>query len=421
MEREELVFLGICDLAGHVRGKAFPAADWESRLTKGVGYTHSNIMMSAFGPIYRSQFGTAGDLVILPDPSARVDVAFDPGAGEHFCLGDIRKLDGAYWECCPRSFLRRALEALQAEAGLQLFAAFEQEFVYTGVEHRVGRTYALDTLRQAGVFGEALMAALRRAGVKPDSFLPEYGERQFEVTVAPALGLRAADEAVIVREMARAVAHRLGQRVIFAPMVRPDGVGNGTHVHFSLRTQAGEPVMHDDDATDRMTAPARHFVAGVLHHMPALSALTAPSLASYQRLTPNRWAPTHADLGTQDRGSAVRICPVFATSPESTARQFNIEYRVADAAASPYMILGAIAHAGLDGIRRGLALPDSGTAPMLPHSLGEALDALEADRQAAAWLGPDLMQAYVMLKRDEIAALDGLDAAAICARYAETY
>ncbi len=420
MDREELLFVGICDLAGHLRGKAFPAVDWPNRLTKGVGYTHSNIMMSAFGPIYGSHFGTAGDLVILPDPSTRVDVAFGQGAGEHFCLGDLRTLDGSAWECCPRDFLRRGLAAL-AGLGMQLLATFEQEFVYTGVVARPGRSYALDSLRQAGVFGEAVVAALRAARVTPDSFLPEYGERQFEVTVTPTLGLRAADEAVIVREMVRAVAHRLGERAIFAPMIQPEGVGNGTHVHLSLRRLSGEPATYDAAAVDGMTAEARHFVAGVLHHMPALCALTAPSVASYQRLTPNRWAPVRADLGTQDRGSAVRICPVAVTSPASVARQFNVEYRVADAAASPYMVLGAIAHAGADGIKRGLRLPDSASAALLPRSLDAALDALEADAQAPAWLGPELLKAYVMLKRDEIAALEGRDAAAICARYVEVY
>jgi glutamine synthetase len=421
MQREDLMFVGTCDLAGHVRGKAFPAVEWDSRLGRGVGYTHSNIMMSAFGPIYHSDFGTAGDLAVVPDPSTRVDVPFPPGAGEHFCLGDLRTLDGASWTCCPRHFCRRGLQALQDETGLQLLATFEQEFVYTGVEHRPGRAYALDTLRQAGTFGEAAIAAIRAAGVTPDSFLPEYGPRQFEVTVAPTLGLRAADEAVIVREMLRAVAQHLEQRVILSPMVTPDGVGNGTHVHFSLRTATGEPAMHDTAGQQRLSVNAAHFVAGLLHHLPALSALTAPSVASYLRLTPNRWAPTHADLGVQDRGSAVRICPVFATAPDDVARLFNVEYRVADAAASPYMVLGAIAHAGLDGIRRGLALPGADAAPLLPRSLGAALDALRADAQAAGWLGGELLDAYTLLKRDEIAALDGMDDAAICARYAETY
>ena len=84
------------------------------------------------------------------------------------------------------------------------------------------------------------MAALRAAGLAPHSFLPEYGPRQYEVTVHPTRGVRAADEAVIQREMARAVAHRLGHRAIFSPILDPDGVGNGTHIHFSLR-DGGRP------------------------------------------------------------------------------------------------------------------------------------------------------------------------------------
>src|SRR5476649_1489169 len=104
--------------------------------------------------------------------------------------------EGAHWECCPRHFLRRALADLEAAAGVTLLAAFEQEFVYTGVEDRPGATYALDAFRRQGVFGEAYTAALRQAGLAPDSFLPEYGARQYEVTIAPAIGLRAADEAV---------------------------------------------------------------------------------------------------------------------------------------------------------------------------------------------------------------------------------
>src|SRR5579885_1229189 len=151
MQSEPLVFVGCCDLAGIVRGKGFPAAELEHRLVKGVGLTHSNIMMSAFGPIYRTPFGTLGDLMLVPDPATRVEVAFDGGAAERFYLGDIRNTDGSPWECCPRHFLRRALAALEETAGLSLLAAFEQEFVYTGVEERPGATYALDAWRRRRV------------------------------------------------------------------------------------------------------------------------------------------------------------------------------------------------------------------------------------------------------------------------------
>jgi glutamine synthetase len=129
-----------------------------------------------------------------------------------------------------------------ARGRTQVFSAFEQEFVYTGVNARPGTTYGYDAYHHQGPFGEAFISAIRRAGVKPDSFLPEYVPRQYEVTVAPTAGVRAAEEAVIVREMARAVAFRHGHRVTFTPVVDLDVVGNGTHIHFSLWDAAGQPV-----------------------------------------------------------------------------------------------------------------------------------------------------------------------------------
>jgi glutamine synthetase len=180
--------------------------------------------------------------MIVPDPSAEVDVDFGDGsAPEHFFLGDIRKTDGSPWECCPREFLRRAIAALEEASGLQVIAAFEQEFVYTGNEDRPGDAYSLGAWRRQGSFGESFIAAIRAAGAEPDSFLPEYGSRQFEVTVKPAPALQAADRAVIAREMARAAAFRLGHRAIFSPMPAAEGVGNGVHIHFSLRDKSGEP------------------------------------------------------------------------------------------------------------------------------------------------------------------------------------
>src|SRR5215468_10068195 len=240
MEREELIFVGTCDLAGHLRGKAFPATDLKSRLRKGMGYTGANIMMSAFGPIYDNPFGTIGDLTLIPDPSTKVDVAFAGAAPERFYLADVRTPEGELWACCPRNFLRRAIDDLEREAGLQILSAFEQELVYTGADVRPGTTYGYDAFRHQGVFGEAFISAIRRAGVTPESFLPEYAPRQYEVTVAPTAGIRAADEAVIVREMARAVAFRLGHRVTFTPVVDLDAVGNGTHIHFSRWDAAGQ-------------------------------------------------------------------------------------------------------------------------------------------------------------------------------------
>ncbi len=424
MIREELVFVATCDISGLVRGKGFPARELPARLKKGVGWTGSNLMMSPFGPIWDTPFGTAGDFMIVPDPSAEVRVDFGDGSAiEHFFLGDICNTDGSAWECCPRDFLRRAVKQLDEAAGLRLVAAFEQEFLYTGTSERPGDAYALAAFRRQGTFGETFMAALRASEVTPDTFLAEYGARQYEVTVMPQPALTAADHAVVTREMARASAHRLGHRVIFSPKPDPDLVGNGVHIHMSLVDAAGRQATYAAGEAMDLSSPAQHFFAGVLQHMPAICAITAPSPVSYLRLTPNAWAPTMIDLVRQDRGASLRICPVFAAATHAeTARQFHVEFRVTDAAASPYLALGAVIFAGVDGIRRELPLPKaSGTPQALPHSLPEALDRLAASELVAGWFGPTHFDAYLRFKRIEAEKVSQFSPTELCARYAEVY
>ncbi|MGH7155987.1 MAG: glutamine synthetase, partial [Acetobacteraceae bacterium] len=373
--------------------------------------------------IWDTPFGTAGDLMIVPDPSMEVRVDFVDGfAPEHFFLGDIRNTDGTAWECCPREFLRRAIADLHA-SGLSLVASFEHEFVYTGTDERPGDAYSLGAFRRAGDFGGRFIAALRSAGVVPDSFLAEYGARQFEVTVAPAPALIAADQAVITREMARATAFRMGARTVFSPKPDPDGVGNCVHIHFSLLDRDGMLATHAPEQKLGLGRRAQQFCAGIMAHLPAICAITAPSPVSYLRLTPNRWAPTLIDIQAQDRGAALRVCPVFAAAgPDETTRQFHLEFRVTDGAASPYLALAAMMFAGADGVRRELALPlPGGPAALLPRSLADALIALEQDEVARGWLGPVFLEAYLRHKRAEVEHVAGLGPEELCARYAEVY
>ena len=435
MKRESLIMVCTCEIAGRVRGKGFPAASRAQRLKTGVGWVPTNTMISCFGPIGDTPFGATGDLILVPDETTELLVEFGPDhAPEHFFLGDIRETDGSPWACCPRNFLRRALAALKEAAGLQLYSAFEQEFFYDGIDEMPGAAYSLDAYRRQGTFGEMFVAAMRQAGVEPDSFLPEYGITQFEVTSDPALGLASADQAIVVREMARAVAHRLGHRASFAPIFDPKGVGNGVHVHMSFKDEAGRPVMHDPKGAYGLSPVAQQFMAGVLHHVPALCAVTAPSTVSYIRLTPNRWAPTYAYIADRDREATLRVCPLLTLPGSDAAKQYNIEFRAADGAASPWLTLGAIVHAGVDGIRKKRALPNFENVPRmndaerekagirhLPHSLAEALDRLEATPEAKDWFGPVYLEAYLRHKRAEMKMVAGLDQAEQCARYAKVY
>ena len=407
---EELIFVGICDLAAQVRGKSIPAIDLPHRFLQGVGYTPANICLSVFGAISPSPFGTLGDIVLMPDASTEVNVP-----PEHFCLADIFTKDGERWEYCPRHFLRRGLEGLQNKTGFTLLASFEQEFVYTGVSAEPKRPYALASFREQGTFGSLLMGALRAAGMTPDAFLSEFGPRQYEITAAPAIGMRAADEAVILRELARATALRLGHRAIFSPMLEPEGVGNGTHIHMSLRDQTGNAAMHESNRPYGLSVRGEQFIAGILEHMRALTAVTTPSVCSYYRLTPDRWAPTSTNISAQDRSASLRVCP-------GSPSQFNVEYRVADATACPYLALGALVHAGVDGIERELSLPPQTAIPQpLPRTLGEALDTLRDTPAAADWFGPKFLDLYLNFKRDEEQTVANLDPQTICDRYAAIF
>ncbi|HZD26163.1 MAG TPA: glutamine synthetase family protein [Alphaproteobacteria bacterium] len=438
MQRDEIVMVCCSDIAGQVRGKGFPARLLQERLKRGVGWTPTNIMITAHGPIADGPWGAFGDLVLLPDPAThvRLDFGDETAAPEQFVLGDICHLDGRPWECCLRDFARRGLQALENEFGLTLKAAFEHELHYDAVEERPNASYALDAYRRQGAFGEVLMHALAAAGVTPDTFMAEYGPSQYEVTVAPALGLRAADEAVMLREIARATAWRLGGRASFTPILRPESVGNGVHVHFSLLDRHGAPAGHDPGTPHGLSATAGAFAAGILAKLPALLALTAASTISYLRLTPNRWSAAYNNLGLNDREAAVRICPVFATTGIETAQQLHLEFRAADAAASPYMLLGAIVWAGLIGLRQGLATPEPTTSDpsqmpaeelqarglaRLPQSLTASLDLLAGDDDLAAAMGPVLHDAYLRHKRFEAGLMAELSAEEQCARYRLAY
>ena len=179
-------------------------------------------------------------------------------------------------------------------------------------------------------------------------------------------------------------------------------------------------MLYEEQRPWQLSLLGTQFVAGIQYHLPALCAVTAPSVCSYYRLRPNRWAPVRADVGAMDRGTALRICPVTGSDPGRRARQCNVEFRVADAAASPYLVLALLVQAGLDGIRHQREI-DVHTPRALPAGLGRALTLLEAGGTSADWLGADVLSAYVKFKQAEIAGLENLDESEICRRYAEVY
>ena len=438
MRGEELVGFLHCDLSGLNRGRSVPASELESRLEAGVGWVPADQALTPFGPIAEpNPWGSAGDLRLLPDRSteARVDL-WEEISPLHFFLCDAANTDGSAWDSCPRTFLKDALARLERESGLRLISSFEHEFLLLGPTLETGQGFSFEAQRLVEPFGPLVMAALRQAGLEPEIFLPEYGPGQFEIPCSPTAGLAAADRAAATREVVREVARTLGYRASFAPMSDPEGVGNGVHVHMSLVDLEGHPVFYDSDRPGSMSATAAAFAAGILNHLPALCAFTAPSVVSYLRLGPHHWSAGFGSISERDREATIRIPPLVGIATSDPARQFNLEFRAADAAACPHLALAVLVLAGLRGIREGLPEPHLmegdpseldeekrrrlGIRP-LPGSLGEALDALESDEVVRSWFSKDLLECYLSVKRTEISLLEGAEPKEACERYLRVY
>lgn len=435
---EPLVSFVTTDYAGITRGRSLAASSYAPGQQKTVGWVPANMSLTPFDLIADpNPWGSSGDLRLLPDDAAHFRFEIEGSATPlDVIMSDIVELDGAPWVCCPRSFLKQALADLERETGLTMLASFEHEFQMLDMDWPAAPAFALQAQRRADPFGPALMAALRDAGVAPEVFIPEYGKDQFEITLAPADALAAADRAVLLRETVRELSRNRGWHCSFAPKTAVDGVGNGVHIHFSFRDAKGSPATYDPARPGGVSAMAGSFVAGILRHLPALTAFTAPSPISYLRLQPHHWSSSYTWFGDRDREASLRICPVNRVGKTDPAKVFNIEYRPADATACPHLALGVMVRAGLEGIRQKLAAPPlfSGDPALLdeaqrqalglarlPQSLAEALETMLADETVCGWFAPVAIETYVGMKRMEMKlAGDSVDDA-MCRRYAEIY
>lgn len=452
------VFVATNDLAGLTRGRAVPGSEHDAVLRRGVGWVPADLALTCFGPIADNPFGSTGDLRLMPDTTTRVEVPAGGGKPKmHLYLADQTLPDGQEWECDPRSFCRRVLRELHDEHQIDVVASFEHEFMVEGLPATA--PFSFERHRAIEPFGSELVAVLERVGMEPENWLPEYGENQFEITLSPTDGLAAADRAVLLKDLTRDLARRHGHRATFAPLLHPDGSGNGVHIHVSLRDAVtGLPLLYDATAPGRLSTVGRRFAGGILDHARALTAITAPSPVSFQRLTPHRWSAGGIFLAERNREALLRICPTTTVGGGHPAQQLNLEFRAADATANPYLALGSLLRAGLEGLRRYAGLTDEGAGaattattdaggtggaggagglptvwpesateadlagvPALPADLGEALAALEDDAVASGWFAPDLLATHLAVKRAELAAVVTDTPADQCRRIADVY
>jgi glutamine synthetase len=415
-----------CGNDGTVRAKASSRHGLEGRLESGIGLT---VAMQAMNGLDQLQpvdgLGPVGEVRLVPDLGTFRVLPYAPRVGA--VLTDHVALDGQPAAVCQRSFLKR-MEARLAERGLVLRAAFENEFSLATQEN--GRYVPVDSglcfstisTTAAQDYVDELAAALEAQGIALEQYYAELGHGQQEISTGHAPALQAADEQLLVRETIRAVAARHGLVASLAPKPWPDNAGNGGHVHFSL-WEGERNRFHDGSAPDLLSSQALSFIAGVLEHLPGLCGLTAPSFNSYHRLVPQFWAGAFVCWGHDNREAPVRVASVFSGLEEAST---NAELKACDASCNPYLAVGGLIAAGLDGLERGLEPPepvevDPATIAEdertrrgilgLPATQEEALDALAADSTLTGALGSVLTESYLAVRRSEWAAYSAGDAA----------
>lgn len=423
------------DYVGVTRGRGMSIKRLDQQIAKGVGWVPANIGLNPFGAIVDNPWGPVGDLLLMPDREAEVYVAGTNGSSAlHYFLSDIVTLDGAPWEACPRHYLKQQIAELD-KLGLRVVASFEHEFMVTDIENPPP-PFSLASARCEEQLCTDLANALEAAGLEPEMCLPEYAPRQYEVTCRPADALRAADRAVSVREVVREICRRQGRLVSFSPKLAGNAGTNGVHIHLSLWSADGQPLTYDPNRPGGLSERASQFTAGIHAHLPSLIALTAPGVVSYQRLRPHSWSAAYACVGERNREASLRIAPINTSNGSDPAKQANIEYRPADALASPYVALGALLAAGLDGLRRRLQLPalvnvEPGSIPeaeysvygmsVLPGDLAAAMAEFDRDALLRATMSPNMLGCYARIKDSEIRALAGKDDDTVCREYARIY
>lgn len=362
------------------------------------------------------------DVTLVPDWDTLRALPYSAGMAAVAC--DLYDGDEP-WEFCPRGFLRRMVAAAEG-AGLVVRAGVELEFVLltpagaaTGGAHpglastaapvAVDRApfaldAAFDTHREVLL---GIAAALRAQGVDVAQMHPEAAAGQLEISLRHLPPLAMADAVVAARQTVHAVAAKHGLLASFLPVVDADDVASGMHVHLSL---TGE-------ATDGLGPQGDSFLAGILEHLVALLAVTAPTPMSLARFRPHYWAGAFIGWGPENKEAPLRVVPGTSGRPR------DVEFKALDASANPYLALAALLAAGLDGVARGATLPpalpgdpgllsdaDRAAAAIarMPTDPAVTLDALAADRALGEAWGERPRAAYLAVKRAETAALAGL-------------
>ena len=411
----QLVRFIYCDNSGVIRGKATHIDHLSRRMEQGIGLTVAMQSFTSSESIAPGAgFGPVGEVRLVPDPETYAILPYSPRNAR--MIADMFTLDRQPWQNCARDFLKRMNDRAD-RLGLRIKAAFESEFSlaietddgYEPFDHSL--CFSTIGMDSADEYIGDLVKALEQQHISVEQYYAELGAGQQELSVTYADALRAADNQITLRDTARGVAMKHGLIASFAPKPFANQAGNGCHIHFSAWDKDGQTNLFFD-AEDRfnLSRIGYQFIAGVIHHLPGLVGLTAPSVNSYRRLQPHSWSSAYACFGPDNREAPVRIASGFWGDEMRTV---NLELKPSDSSHNPYLALGGLIAAGLDGIEKELTAPepvltDPGDMQeseranrgiqRLPTSLKKAINALGRDEILMEAMGEVLGREYLLIK-----------------------
>jgi glutamine synthetase len=402
----------IVDMAGVARAKYAPTARLAAFHRVGMGASPSWSVFCVDNAIaFTAELGVVGDLRIRIDP-AGLRVVDD---GIAWAPGDLHLQDGGASPMCARSRLADVVADAEREG---LTAAVGGELEFTLLAEDGGHAsagawapYGLRTSLERSSFLVDLTDAAERAGLALEQVHMEYGHDQVEVSLSPTDPVAAADDVVLARAVIGRVAARHAMRVSFSPVPFAGEAGNGAHLHLSLATDDG-PAFSGGTGPHGLTETGGAAIAGILDALPGLLGVYAGSALSSLRLVPGNWAGAWSCWGLENREAAVRL---VAGGPAS-AHGANIELKVVDPSANPYLAVAAMLGSALDGVRRRLPLPDEVPVnpaatdldlPALPLDQAAAIDALERSTVGASVLGTGIVGGVAAVRRHEVTTYGG--------------
>lgn len=359
------------------------------------------------------------DMYLYPDYDSFVVL---PWEHERFgttarLICDVYNADRTPFIGDPRNVLKRAIEkadkmgyTFNVGPELEFFLFYnDEEGRPTTKTHDRGGYFDLDNVDLGGNCRRDMCIALEDMGFEIEASHHECAEGQHEIDFKYGDVLDVADKVMTFKYVVKKYAQLHGLYATFLPKPIYGIAGSGMHTNMSLFDKDGNNAFYDPDGEFGLSDTALHFIAGIMKHIRATTAINNPLVNSYKRLVPGYEAPVYIAWSASNRSALVRV-------PKARGKGTRIELRSADPACNPYLEMALCLLAGLDGIEKGYMPPKSTVKNIfdmtpeereadgitsLPGSLEEAVDAFEASDFIKESLGEHVYTKFIEAKRKE--------------------